>query len=124
LRRQMEATRGSRSHLLRRKRRILQPRGGVPGCVAAAGRAPHWEVTVRMRQRRKRSSRDRRSPPRPHPGSTFSATARMSSPQRCLRRTATDHAGDPGGGDAMRTREGEDCSGTPWLCFLWQRSRG
>jgi hypothetical protein len=119
LRRQMELTRGfvSRAHLLRRKRTnlLLPPRGGVPGCVAAAGLGPpHWDVTERRKRRRRRSSRDRCSPPRPHPGSKFSAVARISSPPWCVRLRVTDHAGGGlGGGDAMR----EEAVRPPRLCF-------
>jgi hypothetical protein len=117
LRPQMEVTRGRRPHLLRRKRTTLLPRGGVPGCVAAAGRSPHWDVTERRRRRRRRSSNDRRSPPRPHPGSKFSAAARISSPPRCLRLRVTDHAGGPGDGDAMREAWREAAVRPPRLCF-------
>ena len=66
---------GGRVSLLRRKRRILRPRGFLP-CSAR----PHLEVTARRRRRRRRRRKERRSPPWPHPGRTFSAAARISSP--------------------------------------------
>jgi hypothetical protein len=109
---------GTRAHLLRRKRMIWHPGSGGP---LAGARGSHWEVTARTRRRRRRRSRDRRSPPRPHPGSTFSADARISSPARCLRRTATDHSGDEG--DATMRKVGGWCGRGRCRCFLWQRSR-
>lgn len=117
LRLQMEVARGSRAHLLRRKRTTLLPRGGGPGCVVAAGRPPQLDVTERRRQRRRRSRRDMRSPPRPHPGSKFSAAARISSPPRCLRLRVTDHAGGPGGSDAMSEAQREVAVRPPRLCL-------
>jgi hypothetical protein len=55
-------------------------------------------VTVKRRLRRRRRRKESRSPPWPHPGRTFSAAARISSPPRYLRHAVTDHVG---GGDAM-----------------------